>query len=135
VQASQAARDIAVSHYEKTIQTAFREVADALASRTALAEQADALRRQAEAERDRFRLADLRYRNGVSNYLDMLDAHSDRCSPRSSHWRKFNWHASKTKSACTRHWAAAGARKTKQLHAKWPVWRLRARPPRLEGGV
>ena len=74
VQASQAARDIAVSHYEKTIQTAFREVADALASRTALAEQADALRRQAEAERDRFRLADLRYRNGVSNYLDMLDA-------------------------------------------------------------
>ena len=74
VQVSQAARDIAVSHYEKTIQTAFREVADALASRTALAEQADALRRQAEAERDRFRLADLRYRNGVSNYLDMLDA-------------------------------------------------------------
>ena len=74
VQASQSARDIAVSNYEKAIQTAFREVADALASRTALADQAEALKRQAEAERDRFRLADLRYRNGVSSYLDMLDA-------------------------------------------------------------
>jgi multidrug efflux system outer membrane protein len=74
LEASQAARDIAVSNYEKAIQTAFREVADALASRSTLADQADALRRQAEAERDRFRLADLRYRNGVASYLDMLDA-------------------------------------------------------------
>jgi multidrug efflux system outer membrane protein len=74
VQASQVARDMAVARYEKAIQTAFREVADALASRTALADQADALKRQALAERDRFRLADLRYRNGVASYLDMLDA-------------------------------------------------------------
>ncbi|WP_418236068.1 efflux transporter outer membrane subunit [Comamonas serinivorans] len=74
LEVSQATRDIAVSSYEKAIQTAFREVADALASRSALADQAAALQRQADAERDRFRLADLRYRNGVANYLDMLDA-------------------------------------------------------------
>ena len=71
---SQASRDMAVSNYEKAIQTAFREVADTLASRATLADQAAALKRQAEAERDRFRLADLRYRNGIASYLDMLDA-------------------------------------------------------------
>lgn len=74
LEVSQAQRDLAVSQYEKTIQMAFREVADALASRTALSDQAAALQRQSEAERDRFRLADLRYRNGIASYLDMLDA-------------------------------------------------------------
>lgn len=67
-------RDIAVTQYEKAIQTAFREVADALAGRTTLAEQLKAQQAQAKAEAERFRLADLRYRNGVSSYLDVLDA-------------------------------------------------------------
>ena len=67
-------RDIAVAQYEKAIQTAFREVADALASRSTLAEQLRASQAQANAESIRFRLSDLRYQNGVSSYLDLLDA-------------------------------------------------------------
>jgi multidrug efflux system outer membrane protein len=67
-------RDVAVAQYEKAIQTAFREVADALAGRATLGEQLIAQQTQATAEAERFRLADLRYRNGVSSYLDVLDA-------------------------------------------------------------
>ena len=72
--AARAGREIAVAQYEKSIQSAFREVADALAGRATLADQLGALQAQAAAERDRFRLADLRYRNGIANYLDLLDA-------------------------------------------------------------
>ncbi|MGS5086629.1 efflux transporter outer membrane subunit [Hydrogenophaga sp. A37] len=67
-------RDVAVAQYEKAIQVAFREVADALAGRTTLGEQLAAQQAQATAEAERFRLADLRYRNGVASYLDVLDA-------------------------------------------------------------
>ena len=71
---ARARRDIAVAQYEKAIQSAFREVADALAFRATLAEELRAIEAQANAEAVRFRLSDLRYRNGVSNYLDLLDA-------------------------------------------------------------
>ena len=71
---AQAARDIAVAQYEKTIQIAFREVADALAGRATLGDELRALQAQAAAEADRFRLAELRYRNGVASFLDVLDA-------------------------------------------------------------
>ncbi|MGH6627661.1 MAG: TolC family protein, partial [Burkholderiaceae bacterium] len=67
-------RDIAVAQYEKTIQTAFREVADALAGRATLGEQLRAQQAQAQAESVRFKLSDLRYRSGVASYLDLLDA-------------------------------------------------------------
>ncbi|WP_439519394.1 efflux transporter outer membrane subunit [Hydrogenophaga sp.] len=69
-----AGRDIAVAQYEKAIQTAFREVADALAGNATWGDQLAAQQVQATAEADRFRLAELRYRNGVSSYLDVLDA-------------------------------------------------------------
>ncbi len=72
--AAKAARDIAIAQYEKSIQVAFREVADALAGRATLGEQLAAQEAQALAETDRFRLAELRYRNGVASYLDVLDA-------------------------------------------------------------
>ncbi|MCW5652618.1 efflux transporter outer membrane subunit [Hydrogenophaga sp.] len=72
--AAEVGRDIAVAQYEKTIQTAFREVADALAGSATLGDQLAAQQRQADAEADRFRLAELRYRNGVASYLDVLDA-------------------------------------------------------------
>lgn len=72
--AAKAGREIAVAQYEKAIQVAFREVADALAGRATLADQLAALQAQAEAERDRLRLADLRYRNGIASFLDLLDA-------------------------------------------------------------
>ena len=71
---AQVERSVAVAQYEKAIQVAFREVADALAGRATLGEQVRAQQAQADAEADRFRLADLRYRNGVSSYLDVLDA-------------------------------------------------------------
>lgn len=74
LEAARAARAIALAQYEKAIQTAFREVADALAGRQTLGEQVRALRATAEAEAVRFRLNDLRYRNGVSDSLDLLDA-------------------------------------------------------------
>ena len=71
---SKAGRDIAVAQYERAIQTAFREVADALAGRATLGEQLRAQQAQANAEAIRFKLSDLRYQNGVANYLDLLDA-------------------------------------------------------------
>jgi outer membrane protein, multidrug efflux system len=74
LEVSQAARDIAVAQYEKTIQSAFREVADALAGRATWSEQLRAQQAQAQAEDARYRLSELRYRNGVSSYLDLLDA-------------------------------------------------------------
>lgn len=67
-------RDIAVAQYEKAIQTAFREVADALAGRATLGEQLTALQQQADADAERLRLSELRYRGGVSSSLDWLDA-------------------------------------------------------------
>mgnify|MGYP001605628577 CR=1 FL=1 len=67
-------RDIAVAQYEKAIQTAFREVADALAGRATLGEQLTALQQQANADAERLRLSELRYRGGVASSLDWLDA-------------------------------------------------------------
>jgi multidrug efflux system outer membrane protein len=72
--AANASRDIAIAQYEKAIQTAFREVSDSLAGRATLGEQVRAQEAQANAEAARFRLADLRYRNGAASYLDVLDA-------------------------------------------------------------
>lgn len=69
-----ARRDIAVANYERTIQTAFREVADALAARRWLADQIASQEQGLVAQRDRAELADLRYRNGVADYIEVLDA-------------------------------------------------------------
>lgn len=71
---SRAGRDIAVAQYEKSIQTAFREVADALAGNATLGEQLQAQQAQADSEAARLKLSDLRYRNGIASYLDLLDA-------------------------------------------------------------
>lgn len=67
-------RDIAVAQYEKAIQGAFREVADALAGRETLAQQLTAQQAQLQAETTRLRLTELRYRNGAASLLDWLDA-------------------------------------------------------------
>ena len=74
LQAAKAAREAAVAQYEKAIQSAFREVADALAGRATYADQLAALQAQAQAERERYRLSDLSYRNGAVSFLDLLDA-------------------------------------------------------------
>ena len=69
-----ASQGIAIAQYEKSIQTAFKEVADALAGQATLGEQLRATQAQANAEGVRFKLSDLRYQNGISNQLDLLDA-------------------------------------------------------------
>lgn len=67
-------RDINVAQYEKAIQIAFREVADALAERATLVERIDARRLQLEATQASFRLSEARYKGGVDSYLGLLDA-------------------------------------------------------------
>jgi multidrug efflux system outer membrane protein len=66
--------DVAVADYEKTIQIAFREVADALVARATVDEQIDAQRAVQEAQAERLKLADLRYQNGIASSLEVLDA-------------------------------------------------------------
>jgi NodT family efflux transporter outer membrane factor (OMF) lipoprotein len=72
--ATRAARDIAVAQYERTVQAAFREVADALAGRATLGDQLQAQQAQAAAEARRLVLADTLFRGGVGSPLDRLDA-------------------------------------------------------------
>jgi NodT family efflux transporter outer membrane factor (OMF) lipoprotein len=71
---ARAQHEIAVAQYERSIQSAFREVADALAGRATLTDQLQAQARVAEAETVRLRLAQLRYDAGVASTLDLLDA-------------------------------------------------------------
>ena len=74
LQLSETQRDIAVAQYERTVQAAFREVADALAGRSTLAEQLRAQQAQATAEAARLKLATLRFEHGVASSLELLDA-------------------------------------------------------------
>ena len=67
-------RDINVAQYEKAIQGAFREVADALAERATLTEQLDARRALVDATAAGFRLSEARYKGGVDSFLGLLDA-------------------------------------------------------------
>ena len=67
-------RDIAVAQYEKSIQTAFKEVSDSLAGRATLTEQLRAQTAQFKAEQSRMDLIDLRVKVGASSTLDQLDA-------------------------------------------------------------
>ncbi|WP_432260249.1 AdeC/AdeK/OprM family multidrug efflux complex outer membrane factor [Cupriavidus sp. TMH.W2] len=67
-------KDVNVAQYERTVQTAFREVADGLAARGTYASQLEAQIRFVEAAQDAYGLADRRYRTGVDSYLAVLDA-------------------------------------------------------------
>jgi len=66
--------DINVATYEKTIQTAFREVADALAVRGTIDEQIAAQQALANAAGNSYRLSDARFRQGADSYLNVLDS-------------------------------------------------------------
>ena len=68
---------IQVADYEKAIQTAFREVADALTAKSFLDEQIAGQEKLVQAEQTRYDLSDARYRNGVDNYLTVLTAQQD----------------------------------------------------------
>lgn len=74
VSQSEAQRDAAVAGYERAIQAAFRDVADALARRGTITEQLRANRAFLDAAQDTYALADLRYRGGVDSFLASLDA-------------------------------------------------------------
>jgi NodT family efflux transporter outer membrane factor (OMF) lipoprotein len=74
LRSAEVGRDIAVAQYERAIQSAFREVSDALAGRATLADQVRAQDSVTEAETVRLRLSTLRYENGVASYLELLDA-------------------------------------------------------------
>lgn len=67
-------KNIAVAQYEKSIQTAFREVADALALRTTLREQESAQQSLAQALQVTYQLSEARYKEGLDGYLGVLVA-------------------------------------------------------------
>ncbi|MGJ7568288.1 AdeC/AdeK/OprM family multidrug efflux complex outer membrane factor [Variovorax sp. GB1R11] len=67
-------RDISVAQYEKAIQTAFREVSDALAQRNTLGRQLDAQQSLVNATADSYRLSQARFQRGVDSYLSVLDS-------------------------------------------------------------
>ncbi|RXD03626.1 efflux transporter outer membrane subunit [Sphingomonas sp. UV9] len=71
---SKAQRDAALATYEKTIQTAFQETADALARQGTIADQLQANVNFSAAAQDTYRLADARYRGGIDTFLSSLDA-------------------------------------------------------------
>lgn len=71
---SRAQADELTAAYQRTVQGAFREVADALVARRRYAEQIEAQTRAVDAQRRLARTARLRYTNGIAIYLEVLDA-------------------------------------------------------------
>lgn len=67
-------RDIAVAQYEKAIQTAFREVADALAQSGTIDEQVAAQQSLTNATSESYKLSQARFDIGVDSYLTVLDS-------------------------------------------------------------
>jgi multidrug efflux system outer membrane protein len=74
LESAKAVRDITVAQYEKTIQTSFREVSDALAARGTLSQQLEAQKGLVAANQESFQLSQARYNRGVDSYLNVLDA-------------------------------------------------------------
>jgi len=74
LRAAEADRDIALARYEKAIQTAFKEVADALAQRGTIDDQLAAQQSLTDATAENFRLSTARYEKGVESYLNVLDS-------------------------------------------------------------
>lgn len=77
VDLAEARRHVAVAEYEKTLQMAFREVADLLAAREQYAGQWLALQAAEQAQAERFRRVEQRHLGGVASYLELLDAQRD----------------------------------------------------------
>ena len=74
VRLTEAQRNAALATYQRTVQTAFREVADALAREATMGTQLDALQRRKAAAADNYLLNEARYREGIDPYLTTLDA-------------------------------------------------------------
>jgi multidrug efflux system outer membrane protein len=67
-------REINLTQYERAIQIAFREVADALVQRGTLGDQMAAQQSLVEATAESYRLSSLRYKRGIDSYLSVLDS-------------------------------------------------------------
>lgn len=67
-------REIALAQYEKAIQAAFRETADALAKRGTVEDQLAAQESLVQASANSYRLTNARYEKGIDSYLSVLDA-------------------------------------------------------------
>jgi multidrug efflux system outer membrane protein len=67
-------KNVTVAQYELTIQTAFREVSDGLSARGTYIDQRRAQEALVAADADAYRLAEMRFRSGVDNFLATLDA-------------------------------------------------------------
>ena len=74
VRVAEANQQLALAQYEKTVQTAFREVADALAERTHWNERLDAQSSLVTATQKALMLSQARFKSGADNYLAVLDA-------------------------------------------------------------
>jgi efflux transporter, outer membrane factor (OMF) lipoprotein, NodT family len=74
VKSAEADRDITVAQYEKSVQTAFKEVSDALSLGSSLTTQVEAQTSLAKATGKSYELSTLRYENGVDSYLSKLDS-------------------------------------------------------------
>ncbi len=72
--AAKVLREIAVTQYEKAIQSAFREVADALATHGTVDQQVSAQQSLVNASAETYRLSKSRYDKGIDSYLSVLDA-------------------------------------------------------------
>ena len=68
---------IEIANYEKAIQTAFREVANALVARQSYDEQLAAQKSLVDADQKRYEIANVRYRGGTDTYLNVLSAQQD----------------------------------------------------------
>ncbi len=75
--AAKVRKEIAIAQYQKTVQSAFRQVADGLAARGTFDDQISSLTRFTAAQQRRLDLAQLLYKNGQSSYLDVLTAQTD----------------------------------------------------------
>lgn len=74
LEAAKVEREIALARYERAIQVAFREVADALAQKGTLGDQMQAQRSLVNAAAEAYRLSNARYTRGIDIYLNVLDA-------------------------------------------------------------
>lgn len=74
LEVSQVDQQLALTAYEKAIQSAFREVADVLAERATLQERIEAQTRLVDATRGNYNLSQARFKAGLDSYLNVLDA-------------------------------------------------------------
>ena len=74
LEVAEAEREIALAQYEQAIQSAFREVADALAQKGTVGDQLEAQQSLVDASAWSYHLAEARYKSGIDSFLPFLDA-------------------------------------------------------------